>query len=106
MMLDARSHRDAVAADAAAHLPADHPPCAPARGSACSSPTSARPTATDYWSMRRYLNEFLSDRRVIDYPALEVAAAPAARGADQAAVLLGRELSQVDLELEQNESPL
>jgi len=27
------------------------------------------PDATDYWSMRRYLNEFLSDKRVIDYPA-------------------------------------
>ena len=27
------------------------------------------PDATDYWSMRRYLSEFLSDRRVIDYPA-------------------------------------
>ena len=26
------------------------------------------PDATDYWSMRRYLGEFLSDRRVIDYP--------------------------------------
>ncbi len=26
------------------------------------------PDATDYLSMRRYLNEFLSDRRVIDYP--------------------------------------
>ena len=26
------------------------------------------PDATDYWSMRRYLNEFLSDRRVIDLP--------------------------------------
>ncbi|MCC6008060.1 MAG: ferrochelatase, partial [Rhodobacteraceae bacterium] len=25
------------------------------------------PDATDYWSMRRYLNEFLSDRRIIDY---------------------------------------
>ena len=25
------------------------------------------PDGTDYWSMRRYLNEFLSDRRVIDY---------------------------------------
>ena len=25
------------------------------------------PDATDYWSMRRYLNEFLSDKRVIDY---------------------------------------
>lgn len=27
------------------------------------------PDATDYWSVRRYLSEFLSDRRVIDYPA-------------------------------------
>ncbi|MFG6176599.1 ferrochelatase [Halomonas sp. THAF12] len=26
------------------------------------------PDATDYWSMRRYLGEFLSDRRVVDYP--------------------------------------
>ncbi|MCQ0970898.1 ferrochelatase [Paracoccus sp. TK19116] len=26
------------------------------------------PEGTDYWSMRRYLNEFLSDRRVIDLP--------------------------------------
>lgn len=25
------------------------------------------PDNYDYWSMRRYLNEFLSDRRVIDY---------------------------------------
>ncbi len=27
------------------------------------------PDATDYWSMRRYLDEFLSDRRVIEWPA-------------------------------------
>lgn len=27
------------------------------------------PDATDYWSMRRYLGEFLSDKRVIDFPA-------------------------------------
>ncbi len=25
------------------------------------------PEATDYWAVRRYLKEFLSDRRVIDY---------------------------------------
>ncbi|BBI73137.2 hypothetical protein HAALTHF_27340n [Vreelandella aquamarina] len=25
------------------------------------------PDATDYWSMRRYLSEFLSDKRVVDY---------------------------------------
>ena len=28
------------------------------------------PEATDYWSMRRYLKEFLSDRRVIETPPL------------------------------------
>ncbi len=28
------------------------------------------PDATDYWSMRRYLSEFLSDRRVIEIPRL------------------------------------
>ncbi|MGL4635743.1 MAG: ferrochelatase [Beijerinckiaceae bacterium] len=27
------------------------------------------PDATDYWSMRRYLSQFLSDKRVIDWPA-------------------------------------
>jgi ferrochelatase len=27
------------------------------------------PDNTDYWSMRRYLSEFLSDKRVIDFPA-------------------------------------
>ena len=27
------------------------------------------PDGTDYWSMRRYLSEFLSDRRVVDMPA-------------------------------------
>ena len=26
------------------------------------------PDATDYWSVRRYLSEFLSDQRVVDYP--------------------------------------
>ena len=28
------------------------------------------PEGTDYWSMRRYLKEFLSDRRVIETPRL------------------------------------
>ncbi len=55
------------------------------------------PDNYDYWSMRRYLNEFLSDKRVIDYRQLEVAAAAAADHPDQAALHLGREL-QADLE--------
>lgn len=28
------------------------------------------PEATDYWTMRKYLSEFLSDKRVIDYPSI------------------------------------
>lgn len=49
-------------------LPADHPPIAPARIGVLLL-NLGTPDATDYWSMRRYLSEFLSDRRVIDYPA-------------------------------------
>src|SRR5688572_28157083 len=48
--------------------PRDHPPVvAPAIGVVLMN--LGTPDATDYWSMRRYLSEFLSDRRVIDYPA-------------------------------------
>ena len=55
------------------------------------------PDGYDYWPMRRYLNEFLSDKRVIDYPRLEMAAAVADHHPDQTAVFLGRQL-QADLE--------
>jgi ferrochelatase len=49
-----------------AHLPADHPPIkAPKTGILLAN--LGTPDGYDYWSMRRYLNEFLSDRRVIDY---------------------------------------
>ena len=63
------------------------------------------PEATDYWSMRRYLDEFLSDRRVIETPRLAVVADPqpvhpAARPAAK-----GRDL-QVIWNRERNESPL
>lgn len=51
-----------------AHAPADHPAVKPARIGVLLA-NLGTPDATDYWSMRRYLNEFLSDRRVIDYPA-------------------------------------
>jgi protoporphyrin/coproporphyrin ferrochelatase len=70
MMLDARSHRDAIAtdraADSAAHLPADHPRV-PRQRVGVLLANLGTPDGYDYWSMRRYLNEFLSDRRVIDY---------------------------------------
>lgn len=52
----------------AAHLPADHPRL-PAAKVGVVIANLGTPDATDYWSMRRYLSEFLSDRRVIDYPA-------------------------------------
>ncbi len=49
------------------HAPADHPPVkTPKIGVLLAN--LGTPDATDYWSMRRYLNEFLSDRRVIDLP--------------------------------------
>lgn len=52
-----------------AHAPADHPKVAqPKVGILLAN--LGTPDGTDYWSMRRYLNEFLSDRRVIDYSPL------------------------------------
>ena len=49
-------------------LPADPPPVRkPKIGVLVAN--LGTPDGTDYWSMRRYLNEFLSDKRVIDYPA-------------------------------------
>ena len=50
-----------------AHAPADHPALPrPRVGSLVAN--LGTPDGHDYWSMRRYLNEFLSDKRVIDYP--------------------------------------
>jgi ferrochelatase len=71
MMLDARSQRDALGeapeADASAmRLPAGHPPV-PRQRIGVLLANLGTPDGYDYWSMRRYLNEFLSDRRVIDY---------------------------------------
>lgn len=48
------------------HAPKDHPGIKHARIGVLLA-NLGTPDATDYWSMRRYLNEFLSDRRVIDY---------------------------------------
>lgn len=50
-----------------AHAPADHPPVAAPRIGILVA-NLGTPDHYDYWSMRRYLNEFLSDRRVIDLP--------------------------------------
>ena len=45
--------------------PADHPPVAAGRIGVLLV-NLGTPDATDYWPMRRYLKEFLSDTRVID----------------------------------------
>ena len=50
------------------HAPSDHPAIKPARIGILVA-NLGTPDATDYWSMRRYLNEFLSDKRVVDYSA-------------------------------------
>ena len=49
-----------------AHAKDDHPAIATPRTGILLA-NLGTPDNYDYWSMRRYLNEFLSDRRVIDY---------------------------------------
>lgn len=49
------------------HLPADHPKVEFGKTGVLLV-NLGTPDATDYWSMRRYLKEFLSDRRVIETP--------------------------------------
>ena len=49
-----------------AHAPADHPQVTTAKIGVLLA-NLGTPDNYDYWSMRRYLNEFLSDKRVIDY---------------------------------------
>lgn len=58
---------DRSAAAVSAHAPADHPAVAFGRVGVLLV-NLGTPDATDYWSMRRYLKEFLSDRRVIEVP--------------------------------------
>ncbi|WMT86396.1 ferrochelatase [Pelagibacterium sp. 26DY04] len=50
-----------------AHLPPDHPTVKP-RKIGVLLLNLGTPDATDYWSVRRYLKEFLSDPRVIETP--------------------------------------
>jgi len=50
-----------------AHAAPDHPAVPPGKVGVLLA-NLGTPDATDYWSMRRYLNEFLSDKRVIEWP--------------------------------------
>ena len=64
------SHASAAfldALDGGTRLPEGHPPIATGRVGVLLV-NLGTPDATDYWSMRRYLKEFLSDRRVIEVP--------------------------------------
>jgi ferrochelatase len=67
-MLDANAAPRPAAQAQESHLPADHPVVRTGRIGVLLA-NLGTPDNYDYWSMRRYLNEFLSDRRVIDYPA-------------------------------------
>ncbi len=49
------------------HLPPEHPQVKPEKVGVLLA-NLGTPDGYDYWSMRRYLSEFLSDQRVIDYP--------------------------------------
>jgi ferrochelatase len=62
------NHSDTAGAARPAHAPADHPRIIRPRIGVLLA-NLGTPDGYDYWSMRRYLNEFLSDKRVIDYPA-------------------------------------
>ncbi|MDP5086743.1 MAG: ferrochelatase [Yoonia sp.] len=67
-MFDAHSQTTERPATCPMHAAPDHPPVKPARVGILVA-NLGTPDGTDYWSMRRYLNEFLSDKRVVDYSA-------------------------------------
>jgi len=67
-MFDAHTQSEERPAKCPVHAQPDHPAVKPARVGVLVA-NLGTPDATDYWSMRRYLNEFLSDKRVIDYSA-------------------------------------
>jgi ferrochelatase len=65
--LSGQLHRDAEAK--AVRLPSGHPPVQAGRIGVLLV-NLGTPEGTGYWPMRRYLNEFLSDRRVIEWPSV------------------------------------
>ena len=67
-MFDAHTQAEERPATCPVHAQPDHPAVKPTRVGILLA-NLGTPDATDYWSMRRYLNEFLSDKRVVDYSA-------------------------------------
>ncbi|MGR3435618.1 MAG: ferrochelatase [Shimia sp.] len=65
-MFDAKPNTAPATAQQPRHAPADHPAVAPGKVGILVA-NLGTPDDHSYWPMRRYLNEFLSDRRVIDY---------------------------------------
>ncbi|MEM7059719.1 MAG: ferrochelatase [Pseudomonadota bacterium] len=65
-MLD-QTAQDMAGRGRLAHAGADHPPIHQSKVGVLLA-NLGTPDGTDYWSMRRYLNEFLSDKRVIEWP--------------------------------------
>ncbi len=63
------STRTPALAGEAVHRPIDHPPVPHGKVGVLLL-NLGTPDGTDYWSMRRYLKQFLSDRRVIEVPRL------------------------------------
>ena len=59
--------KDLAQIDRLAHAPVDHPRV-PARKTGVMIVNLGTPNGTDYWNMRRYLGEFLSDPRIIEAP--------------------------------------
>lgn len=67
MKLDAHPQgTSTTTTEVGSHLPESHPPVVRQKVGVLIA-NLGTPDNYDYWSMRRYLNEFLSDRRVIDY---------------------------------------
>ncbi|MEM7544832.1 MAG: ferrochelatase [Pseudomonadota bacterium] len=59
--------KDTALTDRLAHAPPSHP-AVPSRKTGVLVVNLGTPNGTDYWNMRRYLKEFLSDTRVIEAP--------------------------------------
>ena len=88
----------------ASHLPPDHPAIPPRRIGVLLV-NLGTPDATDYWSMRRYLKEFLSDRRVIEENRAQVVAGAQPHHPERAPGRKGRDYDKI-WNKERNESML
>ena len=95
-----RAGRRARAADSSGRASARHP--WPYRRAPANLGT---PEGTGYWPMRRYLKEFLSDRRVIEEPRLEVVADPEPDHPDRAPRPKGKDYDKI-WNKERDEGPL